>query len=112
MQSVHLSVPKPFLLFSVDKNLLFVLFDKWENELRNSSDTRDTRKCLNPDPDTCGRSPTTLTMEFKQLLRISKALFARKFDPKSKTSMELVDLIDKWREQEMLGHALVGDEGL
>lgn len=45
----------PYCQDHVAKNLLFVLFDKWENERHNTTETRDARKCLNPDPDTCGR---------------------------------------------------------
>jgi hypothetical protein len=46
-----------------------------------------------------GRSPAVLTMEFESLLKMSKALFGRKFDPFSTESMKLVDEIDTWRPQ-------------
>ena len=119
----------------VPKNLLFLLFDKYENEkltpeaFETASDNivvedkliqttahigagRDKSKCLGPDPDHCGRSPTTLVMSYKKLLEVSRALFARKFDPNNTSSMELVDIIDKWRlRDEDGGRRKVGDEG-
>ena len=80
------------------KNLLFVLFDKWENERSpNNTDARDLRKCLHPDPEHCGRSPTTLTTEYRRLLQVSRFMFARKFDPNQEESMRLVDDLDRWR---------------
>jgi len=93
----------------IRQNNLFLLFDQWENESIN----RDDSKCLSPNPDTCGRSPATLTVEFKSLLQTSKALFARKFDPLNNGSMELVDEIDIWRENSILettdnkGHVMI-----
>ena len=72
----------------IPRNSLFLLFDKWENE-RNAVGTRDRRKCLSPDPDQCGRSPSMLTMQFKRLLEASRASFARKFDPSNAESMAL-----------------------
>jgi len=82
----------------VSQNLLFVLFDKWENEKTKERVDRDKRKCLHPDPDHCGRSPTTLTLDYRRLLQTSQHLFARKFDPKVVDSLALLDEIDKWRE--------------
>jgi Core-2/I-Branching enzyme len=82
---------------------IFLLFDKWENELNGeNTHTRDLRKCLSPDPEHCGRSPSTLTVQFKQLLEISHALFARKFNPLNAGSLELLDAIDIWRNISML----------
>ncbi len=78
-------------------NQVFVLFDKWENEKNANKTDRDPRKCLHPNPDRCGRSPTTLTMDYKRLLQASTMLFARKFDPENNNSMALVEEIDKWR---------------
>lgn len=102
----------PYCEDLVPKNLLFVLFDKWENERANETmQERDERKCLSPDPDHCGRSPTTLNLSFKKLLSISKALFARKFDPADDGSMALVDLIDEWRSNEDIAAVDRGDEG-
>lgn len=105
----------PYCQDEVNRNLLFLLFDRWENEKTpdstnsSSSDNkngnskankRDERKCLNPDTDNCGRSPSTLTMEFKHLISSSRALFARKFDPRDPRSVELVDFIDEKRGSE------------
>ncbi len=85
----------PFCAKATNKNLLFVLFDKWENE-RNRSH-RDNKKCLGIDPDHCGRSPTTLTIEYKYLIEASRSLFARKFDPNNSGSMDLIKHIDFMR---------------
>ena len=80
----------------VRRKNLFLLFDKWENEL-SEAESRDVRKCLSPDPDHCGRSPSTLTIKFKSLLEITRALFARKFNPNDADSLELLEAIDSWR---------------
>ena len=102
----------PYCEDLIEKNFLFVLFDKWENERAEETvQERDRRKCLSPDPDHCGRSPTTLNLSFQKLLSISKALFARKFDPSNPDSMALVDLIDTWREKDAAGPIARGDEG-
>ena len=92
---------------------IFLLFDKWENELSGErTHTRDLRKCLSPDPDHCGRSPSTLTIQFKQLLEISHALFARKFNPLNAGSLELLDAIDTWRDvSKLAGSSDKGDKG-
>ena len=87
----------PYCKDLVPSNLLFILFDKWEAAKNPQREDRDARKCLHPDPDHCGRSPTTMTMEYKRLLQASEHLFARKFDPTNELSMRLVDEIDKWR---------------
>jgi Core-2/I-Branching enzyme len=92
----------------------FLLFDKWENELNGeNTHTRDLRKCLSPDPEHCGRSPSTLTVQFKQLLEISHALFARKFNPLNAGSLELLDAIDTWRNMSRLDTSTgsTGDKG-
>ncbi len=57
-------------------NFLFVTFDRWESDWMLES--RDRGKCLMPDPDKCGRSPTTLRKEDMFALELSGALFARK----------------------------------
>jgi len=59
-------------------NFLHVQFDRWENELDDGS--RDPRKCVMKDPDHCGRSPTTMTMDYLPVLELAGDLFARKFD--------------------------------
>lgn len=89
----------PYCNVELRKNLVFLLFDKWEHE-RNTTETgkpRDPRKCLGVGPSACGRSPTTLTMEYKHLLGSSRSLFARKFDPDTVGSVELADYIDSMR---------------
>ena len=102
----------PYCQDIIRKNLLFVLFDKWENEINQEKSTRDERKCLSPNPDQCGRSPSILTMQFRRLLEISHASFARKFDPNNENSMLLIDYIDKWRNGSMMkSYGTVGDEG-
>lgn len=57
-------------------NFLHVQFDRWENEI--SDEQRDERKCLMPNDDHCGRSPTTMTVDYLPMLEISNDLFARK----------------------------------
>ena len=52
-------------------------FDQWENEQEVSK--RDKRKCMMPDPNHCGRSPTTLGLDFVDILELSGDLYARKF---------------------------------
>eukprot|EP01041_Mallomonas_annulata_P013711 gene13711-29161_t len=74
----------------------FVQFDKWEHE-RFGRGERNNRKCLQPDPDHCGRSPSTMSMDFKRLVEASSAFFARKFDSKNPSSMRLRDEIDTMR---------------
>lgn len=91
----------PYCADIVRKKNLFLLFDKWENEL-STVQLRDQRKCLSPDPDHCGRSPSTLTSKFKNLLEVSHALFARKFDPNDKESLSLLSTIDSWRNHNHL----------
>lgn len=89
----------PYCQADLRRNLVFLLFDKWEHE-RNTTETgrpRDSRKCLGVGENNCGRSPTTLTMDFKNLLGASRMLFARKFDPENASSMRLVDFIDNMR---------------
>ena len=103
----------PYCADVVQRNSLFVLFDKWENERNKQRGDRDRRKCLSPDPDHCGRSPSTLTLLFKRLLEASRASFARKFDPSDPSSLELLDVIDRWRDGSTAREALgaVGHEG-
>lgn len=86
-------------------NFVFLLFDKWEHENKTLADGRkvfnpDVRKCVNPNPQVCGRSPTTLTTEYRNLLQMSKMLFARKFNPRDSESMAMVAEIDTWRKQD------------
>lgn len=104
----------PYCEDIIRKKNLFLLFDKWENEL-SAVHERDRRKCLSPDPDHCGRSPSTLTIKFKNLLEITRSLFARKFDPRNAESLQLLDVIDSWRKTSLDDREVmtvsVGDEG-
>lgn len=56
---------------------MHLTFDQWENEQALSK--RDKRKCMMPDPNHCGRSPTTLGLDFIDILELSGDLYARKF---------------------------------
>ncbi|KAL9181043.1 hypothetical protein ACHAXT_009848 [Thalassiosira profunda] len=58
-------------------NFLHLQFDRWENE---ATGKRDQRKCVMKNRDHCGRSPTTLTVDYLPTLELSGDLFARKFD--------------------------------
>jgi hypothetical protein len=57
-------------------NFVHLQFDQWENERDISS--RDERKCIMLDPDHCGRSPTTMMLDYLDILELSEDLFARK----------------------------------
>jgi Core-2/I-Branching enzyme len=59
-----------------NRNFLHLQFDRWESEL--PSERRDSRKCPMPDPDHCGRSPTTMTLDYVDIMELSDNLFARK----------------------------------
>ena len=85
-------------------NFLHVQFDRWENELNDG--TRDPRKCVMRDPNHCGRSPTTMTMDYLPVLEMAGDLFARKFD--DKVDRTIKDVIDATRAREgryILDHA-------
>jgi hypothetical protein len=58
-------------------NYVHLQFDQWENQV--ALERRDPKKCVMPDPNHCGRSPTTITMDYVDLLTLSDDLFARKF---------------------------------
>jgi len=60
----------------VNRNWNYFQFDRWENEV--SHQERDRRKCLFPDPDRCGRSPTYMTRDDFFALEMLDDLFARK----------------------------------
>lgn len=79
-------------------HFLHLEFDQWENE-RDLS-LRDERKCVMPDPNHCGRSPTTITMDYLDILELSGDLFARKFNNDADSKVK--DAIDDFREQEEL----------
>ncbi|KAL7566842.1 hypothetical protein ACA910_021341 [Epithemia clementina (nom. ined.)] len=82
-----------YCLTHVNRNYLHMDFDRWESEI--PSGQRDPRKCMMKDPNHCGRSPTTLTLQDAPILELSDNLFARKVVGDS----EIKDLIDQWRKQ-------------
>lgn len=59
-----------------NSNFLYLQFDRWESDMPTFE--RDPRKCVMVDPDKCGRSPTSLTIDDLVPMEISGALFARK----------------------------------
>ena len=73
----------------VNQNFLHVQFDQWENEKEGGA---SRNKCLQPNPRHCGRSPTTLTLDYLPVLELGKSLFARKFDVKKDAAA--LDAID------------------
>lgn len=77
-------------------NFLHLQFDQWENE--RALKMRDERKCVMPDPNHCGRSPTTMTMDYLDILELSGDLFARKFDDDADAKIKSV--IDGRRKKE------------
>ena len=74
----------PFCGDIVRNNKLFMYFDHWEHgHNNNSSDgdggtggtsttNRTEYKCLHRDPNQCGRSPTTLTLQYRRYLELSR----------------------------------------
>ena len=78
-------------------NFLHIQFGSWENESKEANQ-RDARKCLMRNPDHCGRSPTTMTLDYLPVLELSGDLFARKFDDVVEPALK--DYIDKRREKE------------
>jgi hypothetical protein len=59
-----------------NRNFLHLQFDRWESDL--PAERRDERKCMMLDPDHCGRSPTTMTIDYADILELGDDLFARK----------------------------------
>jgi Core-2/I-Branching enzyme len=59
-----------------NSNFLHLQFDQWENE--RAIELRDERKCVMPDPNHCGRSPTTMTLDYLDILELTEDLYARK----------------------------------
>ncbi len=75
---------------------MYLTFDQWENEQDLSK--RDQRKCMMPDPNHCGRSPTTLGLDSIDLLELSGDLYARKFVDSYDSRVK--DAIDASRQAE------------
>ena len=112
----------PFCSDIQNTNLLYLHFDRWENGLEQKKillketngdgwydeknynniigKRRSDYKCVNRDPNQCGRSPTTLTTDYANYLAMSRALFARKFDPTVESSISMLDKLDEWRKVE------------
>jgi len=65
-----------FCLKHHNRNFLHLQFDRWESDL--PQDQRDEQKCMMKDPNHCGRSPTTMTVDYADILELSDDLFARK----------------------------------
>mmetsp|Transcript_57420 Transcript_57420/g.66319 ORF Transcript_57420/g.66319 Transcript_57420/m.66319 type:complete len:778 (+) Transcript_57420:162-2495(+) len=81
-------------------NFLHLMFDQWENE--QDLEKRDQRKCMMPDPNHCGRSPTTLGLDYLDVLELSGDLFARKFvDSYDSRVKDALDEIRKKEETEL-----------
>ena len=81
-------------------NFLYLTFDQWENEQDLSK--RDQRKCMMPDPNHCGRSPTTLGLDSIDLLELSGDLYARKFvDSYDSRVKDAIDASRKAEEETM-----------
>jgi Core-2/I-Branching enzyme len=59
-----------------NQNFVHLQFDRWENTI--PIEQRDLRKCPMPNPDHCGRSPTTMTLDYADIMELSADLFARK----------------------------------
>ena len=76
-------------------NFLHLQFDRWENEATGG---RDERKCVMKQPNHCGRSPTTMTVDYLPVLELSGDLFARKFDDIAEPLVK--DYIDLRRAKE------------
>lgn len=92
----------PFCHKHHNDNFLHVQFDRWENEIKEAQ--RDERKCLFPDPDHCGRSPTTMTLDYVGVLELSGYLFARKFlDEVDSQIKDVIDLNRAREDQELRG---------
>lgn len=65
-----------FCLKHHNRNFLHLQFDRWESDLPKGQ--RDEQKCMMKDPNKCGRSPTTMTVDYADILELSDDLFARK----------------------------------
>ena len=82
-------------------NFVHLQFDQWENEV--PLEQRDPKKCIMPNPSHCGRSPTTITMDYVDLLTLSDDLWARKFledDDDDGGGGAVKDVLDEHRKME------------
>ena len=111
-----------------NRNLVHVQFDQWEQDKETKDDAaadaaaaaaaaalgrgrprRNAAKCLMPNPDHCGRSPTINTLETLPALQLSEKPFARKFD--ADIDADVLDAIDAMRRDEESGKEGDGDGG-
>lgn len=92
---------KTFCQYHHNWNFVHLQFDRWENE-RDIS-LRDPKKCLMKDKEHCGRSPTTITLDYLDILELSGDLFARKFTHDEEVGMPLKSVVDKLRVTEEFG---------
>ena len=65
-----------------NKNFVHIQFDQWEHDKPTHKADPSRNKCLMPNPNHCGRSPTLTTLGYLPVLDLAGTLFARKFDPK------------------------------
>lgn len=79
-------------------NFVHLQFDQWENEI--PLEKRDPKKCIMPDPAHCGRSPTTVSMDYVDLLTLTDDLFARKFN--DETHPDVKDVLDEHRRVQQM----------
>ncbi|CAM9343830.1 unnamed protein product [Phaeothamnion confervicola] len=92
------AIASPFCRRIVRKNFLHVQFDEFEHAKAArgvAAGLRRHDKCLVPHPDHCGRSPTTMTVDYVPVLEHSGALFARKFNPA--VDAAVMDRLDQFR---------------
>ena len=67
-----------FCLTHHNDNFLHLEFGLWENDLEPHERDPSLTKCLFPNPEHCGRSPSNLLDEEIGVLELSNELFARK----------------------------------
>lgn len=88
-------------------NFLHLQFDQWENE--RDLELRDERKCVMPDPNHCGRSPTTISLDYLDILELTGDLFARKFmDKDDATVKNVIDTLRAKEEFELVSLNITG----
>mmetsp|Transcript_22951 Transcript_22951/g.36066 ORF Transcript_22951/g.36066 Transcript_22951/m.36066 type:complete len:728 (-) Transcript_22951:387-2570(-) len=79
-----------------NRNFHHIQFDEWEH----SKGKPNPKKCLQPNPNHCGRSPATITVDYIPVLEKSTNLFARKFD--EKVDSKVLDYLDRRMEEKEL----------
>ena len=66
-------------------NLVHVQFDQWEHDKASHQVRANAAKCLMPNPNHCGRSPTVNTLEYFPVLQLADDLFIQFEDTKEDT---------------------------